>query len=247
MREYSKTDKKLFETMSIVILSPMYIVEPAWVRSMANMVAYSWMQGLKVYQLAYTNRMVVDWARNSLARSAVEKKSEYTGTHYSHFLWLDVDHVFNPDLACELARHFTMKEVDAVSALYFSRTGPTLPVAYVKDDSANKYKHYPLIEVPPCLCEVDAFGFGATLQKREIYEITPEPWFTIDARAGEDIAFCVHAKEHGFRFWLDGAYKLGHVGEPPIITEEHYRKHLAENAEEYKDKIKVSLDGGRYG
>lgn len=233
--------------MSVVIVSPIYIPEPKWIQCMVNMVAYSWMQGLPIYQMAITERMVVDWARNSLARKAVDCSSEYTGKRYSHIFWLDADHTFNPDLACQLARHMALKEVDAVSALYYSRTGPTLPVAYVKDSSDNEYKHYPLIEVPNMLCEVDAFGFGACLMKREVFEIVPEPWFTIDYRAGEDIAFCVKAKKHGIRFFLDGQYKLGHVGPGPVIGEAEYRKHMEDNAPLYAEKIKVGLGGTKHG
>ena len=135
--------------------------------------------------------MGVDWARNFLARQAKDHICEYTGKRYTHLLWLDTDHVFNPDLACILARHFKDPNIDAISALYFGRTGPTLPVVYVKDTSDDKHKHYPLLEVPPSLCEVDAFGFGACMMKLDIFDKVPEPWFTIDYRAGEDIAFCV--------------------------------------------------------
>lgn len=246
MNSFSKQEKKMFENMSVVILSPIYIPEAKWIQSTVNMVAYSWMNGLKVYQMGITERMVVDWARNELARQALDFKCEYTGKRHTHLLWLDADHVFNPDLACQLARHMILKEVDAVSALYYARTGPTLPVAYVKDGSEDEYKHYPLIEVPNSLCEIDAAGFGAMLMKREIFEIVPQPWFTVDYRAGEDIAFCVRAKKHGVRFFLDGQYKLGHIGMGPIITEREYKEHMDQNQALYADKIKVGL-GGRNG
>jgi hypothetical protein len=247
LAEFSKLEKKQFEDMSIVILSPIMICEPRWTQSLANMISWSWMNGLKIYQMGITEKIVVDWARNNLARNAVEHVCEFTGKRFTHLLWLDSDHVFNPDLACCLARHFVNKDVDGISALYYSRTGNTLPVVYVKDNSEDKYKHYPIIEVPPTLCEVDAFGFGACMIKREVFEIVPEPWFTIDYRAGEDIAFCVKAKEHGVRFFLDGAYKLGHIGEAPIVTEREYRAHLEANKELYADKIKVRLGGKEDG
>jgi hypothetical protein len=246
LAEFTKAEKAQFEKMNIVILSPMMIPEPLWIQSMANMVAWSWMNGLKIYQMGITHKIVVDWARNNLARNAVDHVCEFTGKRFTHIMWLDADHVFNPDLGCCLARHFLNKDIDAVSALYYSRTGATLPVVYVKVDNEYEYKHYPLIEVPPTLCEVDAFGFGACMMKREVFEIVPEPWFTIDYRAGEDIAFCVHAKKKGIRFFLDGSYILGHVGEPPIIGEAEYRAHLEANKELYADKIKVGL-GGKNG
>lgn len=243
MIEFTPDVKAQFEKMEICILSPIFIPEPKWIQDTVNMVAYSWMQGLKIYQMGITERMVVDWARNDLARNGRTHVNEYTGKQFTHLLWLDADHVFNPSLACCLARHMVNDYVDAVSALYYQRTGPTLPVAYVKDFNEDPFKHFPLIEVPPMLCEVDAVGFGAILMKRDIFDRVPEPWFTLDFRAGEDIAFCVEAKKHGVRFFLDGSLKMGHVGAAPIITEDDHKRHLQENQHLYADKIKVALGG----
>lgn len=234
---------KPFSNFRVCILSPIMYPEPRWVKSLANMISYSWMHGLPIYEFGMTERGVVDWSRNVLAEEAYWRKSEMCGKHYTHFLWLDADHVFNPDLACVLATHFSDKRVDGVSALYFGRTETPLPVAFVKDNSDDEFKHYPLIGVPPTLCEVDAFGFGAAMMKREIFGVVPKPWFTIDYRAGEDIAFCVRAKQHGFRFFLDGAYKLGHIGTAPVITEQHYLAHMDLNKEAYANKIKIDLGG----
>ena len=243
MTKFSEKDKSFFEQMSICILSPIYIPEADWIQDVVNMVAYSWMNGLPIYQMGITKRMVVDWARNDLARKAKSHVNEYTGKIFSHLLWLDADHVFNPDLACCLAQHMRNKDIDAISALYYQRVGPTLPVAYVKDTSQDKYKHFPLIEVPPSLCEVDAVGFGAMLMKRDVFDRVPEPWFTIDYRAGEDISFCVKAKEYGVRFFLDGTYKLGHIGPAPIITEEDHKRYMQENQHLYADRVRVALGG----
>jgi hypothetical protein len=236
-------DRVQFDKMSVCIISPIYIPEPKWIQDLANMIAYSWMNGLKVYQMGITERMVVDWARNELARKARTHINEYTNEKFTHLLWLDADHVFRPDLACNLARFFTNPDIDMISALYYQRTGNPLPVAYVKDNNEDPYKHYPLIDVPPTLCEVDAIGFGACMMKRDVFDRVPEPWFTIDWRGGEDIVFCVHAKRHGIRIFLDGSYKIGHIGIPPIITEKDYKRHMEENQHLYADKIKVSLGG----
>ena len=143
MIKFTQEVKDQFAKMSICILSPMYIAEPRWIQSTVNMVAWSWMQGLPIYQMGISEKMVVDWARNFLARQAKDHICEYTGKRYTHLLWLDTDHVFNPDLACILARHFKDPNIDAISALYFGRTGPTLPVVYVKDTSDDKEKHHP--------------------------------------------------------------------------------------------------------
>ena len=234
-------DREKYKNLEIVVLTPCggYDVAAKFTKCLANMVAYSWMCGLKVYQMGTTERMVIDWARNDLARQAREQVNEYTGNKFTHFLWLDDDHVFNPDLAVYLARH---EDLDMISALYYGRT-QHLPVAYVKDDSGDEHKHYPLIEAPNGLVQVDAVGFGALLMRRDVFERVPEPWFTLDWRAGEDIAFCVHAKKHGIKVWLDGSYALGHIGPPTIVTTETYKQYLEEHAEDFKDRVKVSLGG----
>ena len=170
------------DKMRVVILTPIQMYpEPIFLKSIVNMVAYSWAHGLRVEELGFTERMVVDWARNSLAEAALDKDCEYSEGKYTHFLWLDADHAFNPDMLCVLAAH----NVDMVSALYYGRgEDDHLPVVYVKDNTPDKYKHFPLVQVPDTLIEVDAVGFGAMLMKREVLEKTPKPWFTVDWRAG---------------------------------------------------------------
>lgn len=243
MYKPSQVEKKQFAKMRLCIISPIMYPEPRWIKSMANMISYSWMNGLKIFEMGMCERMVVDWARNSLADSAFHKKSDYDGKHYTHFLWLDADHVFNPDLGICLARHFMKKEVDGVSALYYGRDGKPLPVCYVKADGEDEYKHYPIVIVPPTLIEVDAFGFGACMMKRSIFGTVPKPWFTVDWRAGEDIAFCKKAKQLGIRWFVDGAYKLGHIGEAHVIAGADYDKHMEENKELYADRVKINLGG----
>jgi len=238
------TDKELayFDSMRVCILSPMAHVEHDWVQSTINMTAYSWQFSLRIYEMGKLSRMVVHWARNELAKMALEAICP-TGEPYSHFLWLDTDHTFKPFLACQLARHMAEhEEIDAISALYYARSGKILPVAYVRDFSGDQYKHFPIVEVPEGLCEVDAAGFGAMLTKRKIFEAMPYPWFSFE-HCGEDIYICAQSKKVGIRWFLDGAMKIGHVGEPPTINEDTYKKYLSEHSDELGERIRVRLGG----
>lgn len=236
----SEAVRKKLEQMSVLILTPCkdYEVPISFSRSVTNMVAYSWLNGLKIYQHGTVERMVVHWARNELARLAQEHICGHTGKRYTHVLWLDDDHVFNPDLALCLARH----DVDMVSALYFGRVGRHLPVAYVKDETPNKYMHYQILEVPPKLCEVDAVGFGACLMRMDVLDRIPAPWFKF-GDAGEDVHFCVNAKEHGIKVHVDGSYMVGHIGESTVVTQDTYKRFLDDKSEEYADRIAVPLGG----
>jgi hypothetical protein len=245
---FSDSEKELFRNMRLVILMP--IAERAEAKTMkavSDMIAYSWHKGLRVFEMGMTERTVVDWARNQLAREALQREDPLEGKLYTHFLWVDSDMVFEPDMACQLARY----NVDMVSVVYYCRSGPALPLIYVKleDDKLKsnpnyKYMMNPLLDIPPVLCEVDAFGFGSCLISRKVFERTPEPWFTIDYRAGEDIAFCVKVKEHGFKIMCDGAYIVGHQGLPQVVGKNDHNRWKLENQEAYlRDRVKVNLGG----
>jgi hypothetical protein len=239
--EPTTADREVYSRMSVVILTPCkdYEVPARFAKSVVNLVAYSWMHGLPVYQMGVTERMVIHWARSDLARIVRDKQNEYTGERFTHVLWLDDDHVFNPDLLVYLARH---GDLDMVSALYYGRAGRHLPVVYVKDQNPDKYKHYPLVEVPPKLCEVDAVGFGALLMRRDVLDRMEEPYFRFND-CGEDIYFCVHARERGMRVFVDGSYMLGHLGDMQTVTHETYLQYMRDNEETFRDRIKVPLGG----
>lgn len=238
--EPAEHDKQVYKNMEVAIVTPCgdYEVAAKFTRSVANLIAYSWMHGLKVYEMGMVERMVVHWARNELASNSIDRINPHTGNKFTHLLWLDDDHVFNPDMLVYLARH----DLECVSALYYGRTGRILPVAYVKDNDPDKYKHYPLIEVPETLVEVDAVGFGALLMRREMLKRVEYPYFMFE-NCGEDIYFCANAKEAGAKIHLDGSYRLGHIGEPNIVSHQDHLRYMEENRDEFADRIEVPLGG----
>lgn len=233
-----------FADMRVALLVPCggYESSIRWIACMTNALIYSQKFGLKIHALAYTERTVVDWARNSLADTFVSATDPYEEKPYTHALWLDDDHIFNPDLFVRLA---ALGDLDMVSAVYFQRTSPYHPVCYIKDDSENEYRHWPLMVIPEDIIEVDAVGFGAVLMRREVLEGTPKPWFTLDWRAGEDVIFCKRAKDAGFRIWLAGDYKIGHLGKVPVVTAADSIRHQKEHPEDYGEKIKIRLNTPR--
>lgn len=240
--KYTPAELAAFRDMRVVLLTPVaWFPEPKFMKCVVDMMAWSWRHGLQICEMGLIERTAVDWARNALARDAVGRRDPFDDRPYTHALWLDCDHVFEPDLACQLARH----QVDMVGALYYHRHGKPLPVVYVSAGVPdNPYLHHALLDVPADLIQVDAIGFGGLLMSMDVLRGIPEPWFTIDARAGEDIAFCRHAKEHGFEVYCDGTLQIGHVGSPPIVREGDYLKWREENREAYeRDRIKVSVFG----
>jgi hypothetical protein len=238
---YTPEEMKHFAGMQVAILSPIMFDYPRFWTSVVNMIGYSWHHGIRVEEIAITERTVVDWARNDLAREAVSRKSMYTDKPYTHFLWLDSDHLFKADLLCQLARH----DVDMVSAVYYKRLKDPTPVIYVRNDKDPEgLAHFPILEIPPRLCKVDACGFGAMLMKREVMEKVPEPWFTIDWRAGEDIAFCAKARRYGVDVYVDGQYTIAHIGSNKIITRNEYEAwYKANETKIIQDRVEIQLGG----
>jgi hypothetical protein len=251
--------QELFKKMSILILSPIGHPEPKWIECLVDMVAFSWGNGLKIYEMGKTERQVVHWARNNLADEGIKRPLPFwTGLKgkYTHLLWLDDDHVFNPNFACKLAANFARDYVDIVGGLYFNRYDPDiggecLAVAYVKDpdkeyDPQNPTEiasAYPLVDPPTTLLEVDAVGFGGVMMKREVLEGVKKPRFSFE-HAGEDFYFCRKAVEAGYRIFLDGTTQMGHIGTAPIIKKEHHLKYLKENQEEFDRAVKYKFNAG---
>lgn len=233
---FTKQELARFRKMKVLILSPIMMPQPKWIRSLANMMALSWHFGLRIEKMGITEGMVVDWAREALAEEAVKDRSYIDGEPFTHFLWLDADQTFDPDMALILARH----DLDAVSAMYYARSGDILPVAYITSpNDPDGFRQYPILEIPPALWEVHAFGFGACLIKREVFEKTPRPWFTLDWRCGEDFAFCRAARKAGFKFYVDGAYKIGHIAPGAVIGEAEALKYRQEHPELDDKKVEI--------
>ena len=232
LTKLTKAQQKKLKNFSVCILTPHADFEcpTKFTKSLANLIAYSHMQGLNIEMMATTERMVVDWARNDLAKLVRDSKSPYSGKKYTHCLWLDDDMVFSPDTALVLASE--MADYDMMSAVYFARHKP-LPVVYVRGEAEHDdpYKHYPLMRVPSRVFECDAVGFGCLLMRTDVLNKVPEPWFTIDARGGEDIVFCKHARDAGLTIGCAGHLLCGHIAQPKIITFEDSKQYLASKPE----------------
>ena len=239
---YAPKNKERFADWRICILTPHadYESYAKFTKSLANMIAYSWMHDLQIEMICNTERMVVDWARNDLARVVRNSPSPYTGERYSHVLWLDDDMVFDPSLGVYLADE--MDDYDMISGLYFGRSEP-FPVVYTRHniEAGDPYRHYPLLRVPSATFECDAVGFGAMLMRADVFDRVPEPWFTIDSRGGEDIVFCKHARDHGIRIACAGGYKLGHINKPSIVSASDSQRYIADHPELEKNFTAIQL------
>ena len=158
-------------------------------------------------------------ARNNLAMRAIKEG-------YDWILWLDSDMTFEPTLLKDLLA--TGK--DFVCGSYFSRRYPYKPAIFdkcyyeqdglVRKPIAHNYYDYPKNE----LFEVEAFGFAAVLTKVEALDVISTTMglpFCPIAGFGEDLSFCIRARQIDYKLWCDSRIKVGHISKL-IIDEDSY-------------------------
>lgn len=163
----------------------------------------------------------VPFAREELAKTALNFGCDY-------LFMIDDDQLADPDLVFSLAKH----NVDIVGALTFTRNPPHNPVIYETVegyDPSSKARYGPFTRQVKSyprnrLVECDAIGFGCVLINTRVLKALPQPWFMGSHGTGEDIHFCLEAKKRGFRVFMDTAQKMGHLGNPVVITEEYADK-----------------------
>lgn len=160
-------------------------------------------------------------ARNELTKAAIEQKADY-------ILWIDSDMVFTSDMLECLMVDIMENDCDIVSSICFWRKAPFNPVIYKKlrkgltpdENEVEIYKDYP----KDSLFEIEGCGFGCVLMKAEVAEtmlgacqipFSPIPGF------GEDLAFCLRARQLGYHIYCDSRVKVGHIAQT-IVTEETY-------------------------
>lgn len=185
-----------------------------------------------IFALGAIGEMLVPYARERLAESALEIGADY-------LFMVDDDMMAPPDLFYKLVRH----NKDIIAPLAFTRNPDHKPVIYETIEGYDKsvgtkygltrfVVNYPKNQLVEC----DAVGFGAVLIKTEVFRRMPKPWFFGMESTGEDITLCLKAKKLGFSVWMDTSVKLGHLGAPTIITEE-YSENWNKLSPDEKDKM----------
>lgn len=189
----------------------------------------SLLQMTKVGEVGFalsSSSLVYD-ARNTLARQAVDGG-------FDRVLWLDSDMDFKPDMFVNLMQDMDDNNLEIVGGIYFSRKEPVVPVVYQKvgyyhDDEqdtvtpcALNYYEYPKDELFPC----EGIGFGAVLMTTDLIKKVQDKYglpFSPILGFGEDLSFCIRARDVGATIMCDSRIKVGHVG-LRTYTEEHYAR-----------------------
>ena len=159
-------------------------------------------------------------SRNTLAKQAIATKADY-------IMWLDSDMTFAPDTMTRLQQHMEEGK-DIVTGLYFRRRPPFTPVLFktlerINEDSAKheNYDDYP----DNSLFEIGGCGFGCVMTRTSVLEdvfLNYHKCFDPVCSIGEDLAFCLRARELGYKIYCDSTIKCGHVGQL-VVDESVYR------------------------
>lgn len=159
-------------------------------------------------------------SRNKLAGLAVQMEADY-------IMWFDSDMVFRPDtlerMMDVLDQH---PEIDILSGLYVKRGAPFSPVLFSKleVDEDGLLDFEDVKEVPDELFEIAGCGFGGVLMRTDcLLDIAAKEnggmWFTPIAGAGEDCAFCIRARENGYKIYCDPTIDFGHMAYAPVTID----------------------------
>ena len=144
---------------------------------------------------------------------------------YDYQLWIDSDIVFNVEKFYQLV----LMDEKIASGWYCTEDGKTTSVAHWLDEDDFKgnggvMNHETLDSIAKRKkpFTVDYAGFGWLLIKHGVFEASQMtyPWFApkmqifesgaVQDMCGEDVSFCLDAKEAGFRIMCDPRIRVGH-------------------------------------
>lgn len=198
--------------MKVLIAVPCYEAAPVeFCQCLTNLILYEQRLGKNEIDVAWLGSSLVYEARNKLALQAVAKAADAV-------LWIDSDMMFDENALELLLEHGK----DFVCGQYFVRRPPFSPCIFseaeirVVDDGAAVEPHHKIMyEHPDELFEIAACGFAFVLTSMELLTATISavglPFQPIGG-FGEDMSFCIRARDAGFKLYCDPNCKIGHIG-----------------------------------
>ena len=136
---------------------------------------------------------------------------------YDKIFWIDAD------IGWDIAQFEKIlnSDLDIVGGMY--QAAPDGRVAVAMFDGAGQptvVREQDFIFIDGPIVEVFGLGFGFIAMKSGVFEKCDRPWFLMerirwqhlefDLNIGEDYSFCVNARRHGFKVWLDTEVKVKH-------------------------------------
>ena len=164
---------------------------------------------MKMGTLIYTSR-------NDLANMAIQNGSDY-------IFWMDSDMTFPQDALLRMIDTLEENNLDILTGLYFRRVPPYTPVLFDRlEMNGNICSWSEFHSIPAGLFEIGGCGFGCLLMRTDVFfdgQARYGNMFTPIGNNGEDIAFCVRAREMGYKIMCDPSIRCGHVGYVQVTDE----------------------------
>jgi len=186
--------------------------------SAVNMVGHATQNGVRFAGMGVAHRGKTTGSRNRLMETALATKDA------THFLWIDDDHVFKPNILCNLLS----RKVGMICSLMFQKIPPHYPTIYqVSKESEHLYHCF--VKWPRAVFRIDGCGFGCVLMTREVAEQVKPPYFEEQTgQYGQDLHFCYKLRKLGIPIYCDGTQSILHAGyEVPMYGEEDFMKYQA--------------------
>lgn len=178
--------------------------------------------------LAMKSGSLIYTSRNDLARKALEIDADYV-------FWLDSDMYFKPDTLIRMMDTLQKNDLDFLTGLYFRRVPPYTPVLFDRLEYHKGICEWTEFKsIPDGLFEVGGCGFGCVLMKTEMFidvQSVHGNMFAPRGNNGEDLAFCMRARECGFKLWCDPSIICGHVGYS-VVDDQFYRLYHSDTPKE---------------
>lgn len=162
---------------------------------------------------------------------------EFIEAEMNGVLWLDCDMVYPPDI---IERYMDLQklhgEMSVIGCLYFKRSDDHKPIGYVdaNDDPSKPFRPLmPQLVKRGKIYEVTGLGYGGMYVPMNVYnKMGDDKWtrygenfYNPDAKTGNlthDLVFCKAVKKHGFKLFLHGSVRPGHIGEKLVTEEDFY-------------------------
>ena len=170
-------------------------------------------------KLSMKSGSLIYTSRNSLAMMAIQMDADFV-------FWLDSDMVFKSDTLVRMMDTLKKNDLDILTGLYFRRVPPYSPVLFDKLEQNGEITEFSEFnKIPDELFEVGGCGFGCVLMKTDVFFDVQSKFgnmFAPRGNNGEDVAFCIRARECGYKIYCDPSIVCGHVGYS-VIDDQFYR------------------------
>lgn len=151
------------------------------------------------YQIDQIRNLIAEWARR-----------------YDYLFSVDSDIILPKDALTKMLA----ADCDIVTGMYIQRIPDThtLELYMVTPTGGMSNIPYEMIEPHRGLVEIAGCGFGCCLVKGEVFRTLEYPHFfyksalTMHETVSEDVYFCMKAREHGFKVWVDTTIVCDHKG-----------------------------------